>query len=120
VALEIIERLIASAPSLPPGGVITFLWKLKGETLAAMGRVDEAASLLNAAEENARALEERFLLWRIHASLRRLYVAMNDQEAARKEYSAGRELIGELAATLSDEALKESFLQGAYSMLEAR
>jgi adenylate cyclase len=120
LALEIVERLIASAPGLPPGGVITFLWKLKGETLAAMGRVEEAASILSAAIENARALEERFLLWCMHASRGRLYVTMNDQEGARKEYSAAREIIEELAATVQDEALKEDFLRGAYSTLEPR
>ena len=118
--MEIVERLIASAPGLPPGGVITFLWKLKGETLAAMGRVEEAASILSAAIENARALEERFLLWCMHASRGRLYVTMNDQEGARKEYSAAREIIEELAATVQDEALKEDFLRGAYSTLEPR
>jgi tetratricopeptide (TPR) repeat protein len=120
LALEIVERLIASAPGLLPEGVITFLWKLKGEALAAMGRVEEAASLLNAAIENARAFGERFLLWRIHASLGRLYGAMSVPEVARKEYSAAREIIDELASTVPDEALKENFLQGAYSTLEPR
>jgi tetratricopeptide (TPR) repeat protein len=98
--------------------VITFLWKLKGETLAAMGRIEEAASLLNAVVENAQALEERFLLWRIQASLGRLHGAMNDQEGARKEYSAARELIEKLAATVQDDALGDNFLRGADSTLE--
>ena len=44
----------------------------------------------------------------------------NDQEGARKEYSAAREIIEELAATVQDEALKEDFLRGAYSTLEPR
>lgn len=117
-ALEIVERLIASALGLSHGGVITFLWKLKGEALAALGSVEEAASLLNAAIENARVLEERFLLWRLHACLGRVYGAINDQEEARKEYASARELIQELASTVPDEALKENFLQGAYRVLE--
>ncbi len=45
LALEIVERLIASALGMAAGGVITFLWQLKGDALAAMGRVDEAIQL---------------------------------------------------------------------------
>jgi adenylate cyclase len=118
LALEITERLIASAPGMSPGRVITFLWKLKGEALAAIGRTDEAESLLHAAIENAWAMEERFLLWRVHASLGRLYRTMGHQEAAEKEFSTACALIEELAATVPDKALKSNFLQGAYNTLD--
>jgi tetratricopeptide (TPR) repeat protein len=114
LALEIVNRLIASAPGMPAGGVITFLWMLKGEALATLGSLDEAASLLQAALENARAQGERFLLWRVHASLGRLYQAMNHQNKAQKEISAAHELIEELSATIPDKALKDNFLQHAY------
>ncbi len=118
LALEITERLIASAPGMSPGRVITFLWKLKGEALAAMGCAEEACSLLRAALENAQVTEERFLLWRIHASLGRLYCATDHQREAEVEFSAASELIQELAATVPDEVLKENFLHSAYSMLK--
>jgi tetratricopeptide (TPR) repeat protein len=118
LALDITDRLIASAPGMSPGRVITFLWKLKGEALATIGRTEEACSLLRAAIENARATEERFLLWRIHASLGRLYHTMNYQTEARKEFSAARELIQELAAAIPYKALEENFLQRAYNTLD--
>ena len=118
LALDITERLIASAPGMSPGRVITFLWKLKAEALAAMGRTEEAVPMLHAAIENARVMEERFLLWRVHASLGRLHHAMNYQTESRKEFSAARELIQELAAAIPDEALKENFLQRAYHTLD--
>lgn len=114
LALEIVDRLVASAPGMPAGGVITFLWMLKGEALAALGSLDEAASLLQVAIENARAQDERFLLWRVHASLGRLYQALNQPFEAQKEISAARKLIEELAATIPDKALKDNFLQHAY------
>jgi tetratricopeptide (TPR) repeat protein len=117
LALDITERLIASAPGMSPGRVITFLWKLKGEACAAMGRTDQAESLLRAALENARAVGERFLLWRVHASLGRLYRAMDRKREAEEAFSAARELVQELAATIPDEALKDNFLQGALSTL---
>ena len=120
LALAITDRLIASAAGMAPGRVITFLWKLKGEALAAMGRMEEACSLLRAAKENARVMEERFLLWRVHASLARLYRATSRQIEARREFSSARELIEGLAATVPDKALKDNFLQGAYSTLDAR
>jgi DNA-binding SARP family transcriptional activator len=117
LALDITDRLIATAPGMSPGRVITFLWQLKGEILAALGRTDEAQPLLRAAIENARTTGERFLLWRIHASLGQLYTTMGHQEAAEKDFLAARTLIDELAATVPDETLKDKFRQGAYSIL---
>jgi adenylate cyclase len=117
LALEIVERLIASAPGMSPGRVITFLWKLKGEALAAMGHPDEASSLLRAAMENAQATGERFLLWRIHASLGRLYRATGRQLEAEEKFSTARQLIQELAGTVPDEALRDRFLRRAGGML---
>jgi DNA-binding SARP family transcriptional activator len=118
LALETTERLIASAPGILPGRVITFLWKLKAEALAAEGHTGQVRSLLYAAIENAQATGERFLLWRIHASLRRLYISVGHQEAAEKEFSNTYELIEDLATTVPDETLKNNFLEGAYNILD--
>jgi tetratricopeptide (TPR) repeat protein len=118
LALDVTERLIASAPGMLPGSVITFLWKLKAEALAANGCTENALSLLHAAIENAQVTGERFLLWRVHASLGRLHRTMGKQEAAEKEFSAARTLVDEMADTVTDEMLKEKFRQGAYSILE--
>jgi tetratricopeptide (TPR) repeat protein len=117
LALDITERLIASAPGMSPGRVITFLWKLKAEALAAIGRTEEACLLLQSAIENAGSTGERSLLWRLHASLGRLYRNMGQQEAAGKEIAAARALIDELAATVPDETLKDNFRQSAYGIL---
>jgi len=117
LALEIVERLITSAPGISPGYVITFLWKLKGEALSAMGHTEQAHSLLQAAIENAQATGERFLLWRIHASLGRLYCAMNRQLEAEEEFSTARQLIGVLADTVPYETVKANFLHRAHNML---
>jgi tetratricopeptide (TPR) repeat protein len=118
-ALDITDDLISSAPGMSPGRVITYLWKLKGEALAAMGRTAEACSLLRAAIENARAAEERFLLWRVHASLGRLYSAVGCQRGAEEELATASELIEELAAAVPDEVLKGSFREGAYRTLRS-
>jgi tetratricopeptide (TPR) repeat protein len=118
LALDIVERLIASAPGMSSGRVITYLWKLKGETLAVTGSFEEAEFSLRAATENARAVGERFLLWRLHSSLGRLYRTTGQQEAAEQEFSTACGLIEALASTITDEALKSNFLQGAYNALD--
>jgi DNA-binding SARP family transcriptional activator len=113
LALDIAERLIATAPGRPPGGAITFLWKLKGDALVARGLPAEAEPLFQVALANATTHGERFLLWRVQASLGRLYHTMDRHEKARASYSAARKSIEELADTLQDDELTDSFLQRA-------
>ena len=120
LALDITGRLIASAPNISPGQVITFLWKLKGEALAATGCINDALPLLHAALINAEAAGERFLLWRVHACLGRLYHDMGDQQASKKEIASARAIIDEMAATVPDERLKANFHQGAYNKLRIK
>jgi tetratricopeptide (TPR) repeat protein len=118
-ALEIVGRLITSAPGLTPGRVITFLWKLKGEALSAMGQTDQAQALLQEAIENAQAAGERFLLWRLHASLGRLYRAIDRQPEAEVEFSHACERVEELADTLPGGELRDNFLQRAYDIVRS-
>ena len=119
LALDIVGRLIASAPGMSPGRVITFLWKVKGEALAAMGQMEQAHTMLQEAVENAHATGERFLLWRLHASLGWLCLAMGRHSEADKELSTARELTEELANTVPDGELRDSFLQRAHKRLVA-
>jgi class 3 adenylate cyclase/tetratricopeptide (TPR) repeat protein len=114
LALDIAERLIASTPGAIPEQMIPYLWKLKGESLAAMGHMDEAVSLLQTVIENSQGIGEQFFLWRVHASLGRLYFVMKHQELADKESLAARSLVNKLANTIPDEVLREGFLQRAY------
>jgi tetratricopeptide (TPR) repeat protein len=114
LALDITDRLIASALGMSSGRVITFLWKLRGEALAALGHAEGAGSLLQAAAQNAHATGEKFLLWRTHVSLGRLHRALDRQSAAEEEFSTARALIEELGETLPDGELRDNFLRLAY------
>ncbi|UCC75419.1 MAG: tetratricopeptide repeat protein, partial [Anaerolineales bacterium] len=118
-ALDIVERLIASAPGMSSERVITFLWKLKGEALSAMGRTEEAQTLLQAAVENAQATGERFLLWRIHGSLGRVYQALGRYSDAEAEVATARKLVEELADTVPGGDMRDNFLQRAYDMVRS-
>jgi DNA-binding SARP family transcriptional activator len=113
LALDITDRLIASAPGMAPGRVITFLWKLKGEALGAMGHVEAARTLLQAAIENTQETGERFLLWRLHASLGRLCRAADRRSEAEKASATARARIQELAETVPAGKLRDGFLQRA-------
>jgi len=117
LALEIVESLIASAPGMSPGCVITFLWKLKAEALIALGDIGEAHSLLLAAIENAHATGERFLLWRVHTSLGRLYHVMGRQLEAEEEFASAYKLVEDLADTVPGGELRDNFLQRAHAMV---
>jgi len=117
LALEIVERLIDSAPGMSPGHVIAFLWKVKAEALAAVGQTEQAGMLLRAAVENAQATGERTLLWPIHASLARLYNTTHRRAEATTESAAARQLIQELADTIPAPGLREGFLERAHGML---
>lgn len=118
LALDIVERLISSAPGMASGRVISFLWKLRGEALAAIGDTEGACSLLQSAIGNARSRKERFLLWRLHASLGRLYHATGRQSQAEEELSIARELIQELADSMPEGELRDNFFRRAQESLE--
>jgi len=119
LALEIVERLIDSAPGMSPGRVVAFLWKVKAEALAAVGQTEQAGTLLRAAVENAQATGERTLLWPIHASLARLYGRTHHRPEAATEFAAAHQLIQELANTITAPGLREGFLQRARGTLES-
>jgi tetratricopeptide (TPR) repeat protein len=119
LTLDIVGRLIASACSMSPGRVITFLWMLKGEALAALGYPQEAQPLLQEAIENAQVAGERFLLWRLHASLGKLFCATSRQTEAEREFSNARELDQELADTVPDGELRDNFLRRAHERLRS-
>lgn len=112
-ALDITERLIRSVPGKSPGQVVTHLWKLKAETLAANGRLEEACCLLDAAVRNARSSGEYFLLWRLHASLGSIHETMGCMEDAGTAFETAHLLIEELAAAIPERGLRESFCQGS-------
>jgi tetratricopeptide (TPR) repeat protein len=115
VALDIVDRLIASAPGIAPGRVIPFLWMLKGQALAAMGHPEEACAWLCAGVQSARASGARFLLWRLHASLGRVYRALGRPTEADVEISTAHDRIRELADTIPDQGLRDAFIERAYS-----
>jgi len=119
-ALDITDRLIASAANLSSERVIPRLWKLRGEALAALGQVAEADTMLRAAQATAHEQGLRPWLWRICLALGKLYQALARKGEAEQAFLTARTLIEELAANVPDERLREHFLSQATAMLPPR
>ena len=117
LALDITERLIASAANLSNERVIPRLWKLRGEALAALQRAAEAETMLRAAQEAAHAQGLRPSLWRICVALGRLYQTQRRHEEAEEAFATAWTIIEELAANLPGEHIREQFLLQATAML---
>ena len=117
LALDITDRLIASAANLSNERVIPRLWKLRGEALASLHREAEAETALQAAQAAAHAQGLRPLLWRIAVVLGKLYQTQARREEAEQAFSTARALIEELATNIPDEQVREQFLRQATAML---
>jgi DNA-binding CsgD family transcriptional regulator/tetratricopeptide (TPR) repeat protein len=118
-ALEIADRLIASATSARPttaGHGVARLLKVRGEALSALGRAADAETAIRAAQAIAHAQGTRPLLWRIQVALGRLYARQRRTDAAI-EFTTARTIIEELAAELHGDTLRDNFLSRATAML---
>jgi predicted ATPase/DNA-binding CsgD family transcriptional regulator len=116
-ALDITDRLIASATNLSDEHVIPRLWKLRGVALSGLAQISEAETALRAAQVAAYAQGLRPVQWRICVSLGKLYQNQGRQEDAEQVFSIARTTIEELAANVADEHLRERFLSQATAML---
>jgi len=115
--LRIVEHLLASPPGADRAQPIPWLLKLKGEALATLARLEEAAQALEDAKDGALRQQERPLLWQIHRALGRVYHRVKDEERAMRAFAAARGLIAELAASIHESTLRELFFQEALKLL---
>jgi DNA-binding CsgD family transcriptional regulator/Flp pilus assembly protein TadD len=116
-ALEIIEKLNTSSPQVAEGQSSLRVLKLHGEALAASQRTVEAEAVLIAAHALAVAQGARPMQWRICIALGNLYQAQGRDTEAEQAFGTARTLIQELAATITDEPLRDNFLHQAMAML---
>lgn len=120
VALRIAEQLLASAPNatnVPRTQPIPHLLTLKGEALVMLQRFDEATQVLQNAKRGAQERQDPSLQWKIHDVLGRLEQLRKHEDNAQHEFSMAREIIGSLATSIHDEALRTHFLHTALKSL---
>src|SRR5256714_3390297 len=116
-ALEIIDQLVASAAHGAEGQSSLRVLKLRGEALVMLQRPVEAEIAFEAAREIATTQGVRPMQWRICIALGNLYQAQGRNTEAEQAFATARTLIEELAATITDESLRDNFLQRATAML---
>jgi DNA-binding CsgD family transcriptional regulator len=116
-ALRIADRLVSSTPGAVSEGVIPWLMKLRGESLTALRRFDEAAHTLDAAQRGAAQQYARPLLWQVQRARGRLLHRWKRDEAAAKAYADARATVTSLAETLDDPALRDQFLAVALATM---
>jgi DNA-binding CsgD family transcriptional regulator len=74
---------------------------------AGLGRTDEAVSVLERAESEARRRQGRALLWRIFIALGQAELARSSRAAASAAFANARAIVSEIAATLPDAPIPE-------------
>lgn len=117
LALHILDQLLTSVPGVDGEASVPRLLKLRGEALMYLKRGAEAEATLQAALESAQSEGTRSQLWRIYLLQGKLYNSQRRREEAEHAVEAGQQEVNDLAASLTDEAVRETFLQQARSLL---
>jgi DNA-binding CsgD family transcriptional regulator/predicted negative regulator of RcsB-dependent stress response len=104
--LEIVEKLLSPDSD---GQNVSHLLKLRGEVLLFQKRYAEAETSLKAAQISAQRDGLRSLLWRIELSLHVCSSRQRHSEEAAQALEACKLLVTELADTIHDEELRNSF-----------
>jgi len=116
-ALRLTNDLIASEPNASPDRPIRRLTYLRGEALAALGRLAEAEQALVTARQAAADRGARPLLWRVWTGLGRVYVGQARGTEAEAAFAAARAVVEELADEIEEAGLRERFLERANDRL---
>ena len=90
---------------------------VSGEALIMLQRFDEASQALQDAKRGAQERQEPSLLWNIHCLAGHLEQFLKHEDVAQCEFSTAREIIGSLATSIDDEALRTHFLQATLKLL---
>jgi DNA-binding NarL/FixJ family response regulator len=119
-ALRVADMLLGTVPAAVTPQPMPALDLLRGASLLALGRTDNAIAALERARSGAISREETPRLWRILAALGAALAARAEGEAARFAYDEARATIDGLAATIEDEAQRERFRARALRSLPVR
>jgi tetratricopeptide (TPR) repeat protein len=108
-ALDLLDRLIESAPGISPGRVITRLFSDRGRAYLGLGRLDEAREQLEAALAQSRKEGSRALQWSIHGVLARLEEQTDNPQTVREHLIAGASILDTIAESISDTKSRQRF-----------
>ena len=117
LALAIVDRLLAATPNLSNGFPPLRLLKIQAEALILLRKAPDAESILLQAEAIAKSHRVRPLLFHINLLPGNLYRTQGKRNAAAQHYAISRSIAEELARSLQDGTLRESFLKGVAALL---
>ncbi|MEZ4869373.1 MAG: AAA family ATPase [Caldilineaceae bacterium] len=121
LALQIVDRLLAATANVEghERGAVPYLAKLRGEALVALRQWPEAEHEFQSALLTAQAQGTPRFVWPLQLALGKLYRAQRRHAEATQAFDAARTVIGEIAVTLDDRALRDNFVQHATALTPA-
>jgi DNA-binding CsgD family transcriptional regulator len=93
---------------------------LRGESLVALNRLDEAVAVLAQAQRDADLIGSKSLAWRISAALGRVFTRQRRSADAEEAFGTARRKLAELTQMVPAGQLRDAFQQRASSNLPAR
>ncbi|MCA1552739.1 MAG: hypothetical protein LC737_00010, partial [Chloroflexi bacterium] len=112
-AQTVLERVLLVTPNWTPSYVLPYPWYLRAQALLQLGALDEAANYLHEAEAAARARDAKPLLWRIFKLRAAIYQQQGRVDDAQRDREAFHALVAQLAESIADTALRETFVRRA-------
>jgi DNA-binding CsgD family transcriptional regulator len=112
-ALVLATRIIAHSSPESHSFVVPRLWRLWGRALLTTGRTAEAVDVLTVSVEAAARYGALPQLWRTRAVLGYAQQAAGDGTCAERSWTAGKQLVTQLATTLSEDRDGQRFLARA-------
>ena len=109
-AQVIIEKLAATLAS---GKIAPRVWILRADALTLLRSFAEAEQFLVQAVEACRASDLRSQEWRAHAAYARLLRRLGRRDEADREIRLARASVQELAAEMTDESVRTTFVERA-------
>jgi len=111
-ALSMIDELLKEVEPLTRLDVPDVL-RMKGLALTALDRYDEALQVLAEACSRARGIGANLQLWRSYASLADVHEKLGNNQEAELNRNEARKIIGQIAESLREIGLHDSFLNQA-------
>jgi len=109
-AMEFAEDTLARGQSYPSKKYISMGWKLKGDVLMALEKIEEAAECFEKARDVADQMGYPPLMWKTRFSLGQIYNRRGRYEAAKESIAKAGAIIEQMASNVSDTEVKETFL----------
>jgi tetratricopeptide (TPR) repeat protein len=112
-AEECARRLLQAAKHHGVPKYIAVAHKLLAEAAIARGDLTAGETQLNAALDQLREYPAPLVAWKIFAALGRLRLQMSENASAREAFAQAAKTVEQIAANVSDEELRATFLNSA-------